>query len=473
MNLLDAFVNYWNAFIWGYVLVFGLLATGVYFTIRTGFVQFTLFKDMIRLLSEPADTQHKGKSISPFKAFTISTASRVGTGNMAGIGIAIALGGAGAIFWMWVVALLGAATGLIESTLAQIYKQEDGAHNFKGGPAYYIRQHLGAHWLSVIFSILVILTFGFVFNAVQSNTISAAFEHAFNFSPLWVGIILSVLTGIIICGGVTRIAHFTQIVVPLLALAYIGLALFTLMSNITEVPAMIMTIFKSAFGVDQAIGGTLGGIILIGVKRGLFSNEAGMGSVPHAAATASVSHPVKQGLIQALGVLVDTLLICSATAFMILLSDQYTHSSLEGIQLLQASLSDQLGNWASIFVAVAVFLFAFSSVIGNYYYGESNIKYLGDKKSWLYGYRALVALVVFGGALAKIQLVWNLADVFMGMMAIINLVAILLLSKLALATLRDYVSQRRANKNPVFDTRRIDGIRGQTYWDKQKHGVKP
>ncbi len=320
-------------------------------------------------------------SVSSFQAFCISTASRVGTGNLAGIAIAISVGGPGAIFWMWLIALIGSASSFVESTLAQIYKQPDGNGAYIGGPAYYMEKALNMKWMGIIFSILITICFGLVFNSVQSNTISLALNEAFGVNRILVGAILTLLTLSIIFGGIHRIAKVSEIIVPIMASAYILVALFVVITNISELPAMFALIFENAFGVKQAVGGGIGGALLIGIKRGLFSNEAGMGSAPNAAATANVSHPVKQGLIQTLGVFTDTIVICSCTAFIILLSDIDLSGGLTGIQLTQNALSSQIGSFGSIFIAICVLLFAFSSIVGNYYYGEANIEFLTKKKN--------------------------------------------------------------------------------------------
>ncbi|MGL4849128.1 MAG: alanine/glycine:cation symporter family protein, partial [Clostridium sp.] len=320
MDTLNSLIVSLNDFIWTYILIALLLALGLYFSIKTNFVQFRFIKEMFRLLSDGFGAKKEKGNISSFQAFCISTASRVGTGNLAGIAIAISVGGPGAIFWMWLIALLGSASSFIESTLAQIYKEKNSDGSFKGGPAYYIEKGLKKRWLGVFFSILITISFGLVFNAVQANTITASFNEAFNLSPVLIASVLSILTLFVIFGGVQRIAKVSEILVPIMAIAYILVALFVIFMNFDKLPSTISLIFQSAFGMKQFAGGTLGGIILIGVKRGLFSNEAGMGSAPNAAATATVSHPVKQGLIQTLGVFTDTIIICSCTAFIILLS---------------------------------------------------------------------------------------------------------------------------------------------------------
>lgn len=452
MGFLNTIVSFMNTMLWSYVLIFMLIGMGLYFTVRSGFVQFKLFGEMFRLLTESVTKSATGKKeegVSPFQAFCISTASRVGTGNLAGVALAIAVGGPGAVFWMWMIALVGAASAFVESTLAQIYKVRD-PQGFRGGPAYYMEQALGQRWMGITFSVLITLCFGLVFNAVQSNTISYAFNEAFGIERLTMGYLITGLTAIVIFGGVKRIARVAEVIVPVMAIAYVLVASFIIIMNITAIPGIIALIVKSAFGFDQAVGGGVGIALMQGIKRGLFSNEAGMGSAPNAAATATTSHPVKQGLIQTLGVFTDTLLICSATAFVILISGVYTDTSLTGIQLTQNALSSLVGPWGAIFIAACILMFAFSSIIGNYYYGESNIEFINSNPIWLLFYRVAVIGMVLFGSTSKIAIVWDLADLFMGLMAFINLIAIALLGKIAFAALKDYIAQKKEGKDPVF-----------------------
>ena len=451
-----------------------LISLGLYFTVRTNFVQFRYFKEMFRLLGDGAKGEKKEGSVSSFQAFCISTASRVGTGNIAGIAMAIVAGGPGSVFWMWLIALIGAASSFVESTLAQIYKVKD-KEGFRGGPAYYIEQGLKNKKMGILFSVLITMCFGFIFNAVQSNTVTAAMNNAFGLNKLLIGVVLSIVTAIVIFGGVHRIAKVSEVIVPIFAVLYILVSLFVVVTNITEIPGIIKTIFESAFGFRQVTVGTFGGMILVGIKRGLFSNEAGMGSAPNAAATADTSHPVKQGLIQTLGVFTDTIVICSCTAFMILLYSDYASAGLEGIELTQAALSSQIGPIGNVFIAVCILLFAFSSIVGNYYYGESNIEFMSDNKTVLNVFRAIVVAMVLFGSMAKVQLVWDLADVFMGLMAIINLTAIALLGKYAFAALKDYSDQKKAGiKDPVFYASNIKGLENVECWsdeDKNKKAI--
>lgn len=449
METLQHIISEVNDVLWTYILIAMLLGCAVYFTWRTRFVQFRNLREMLRLLTEGVPNNREGKrQVSSFQAFAVSIASRVGTGNLAGVATAIAVGGAGAVFWMWIIALLGSVNAFIESTLAQLYKRKD-KDSFIGGPAYYMLYGLGKRWMGILFAILIAITFGFAFNSVQSNTICAAWEHAFGINHTWMGICLTAVTLIIIFGGIHRIATVSSWIVPIMAVGYIILALGIVIYNITEIPAVLTHIFRNAFGWEQAIGGGMGAAVMQGIKRGLFSNEAGMGSAPNVAATATVSHPVKQGFIQALGVFTDTLVICSCTAFIILVSNP-ADASLNGIQLTQAAFTEQVGSLGSIFVAIAILLFAFSSIIGNYYYGEANIRFISRRPIYLWLYRVLVSCMVMCGAVMSLDLAWSLADVTMGLMTICNLIAIVLLSRQALWLLSDYISKKKRDINPTF-----------------------
>ena len=456
MEILNEGIGAINEVLWSYVLIIMLLGCAIWFTLRGKFVQFRMIGEMVRLLGDSTQKAAGGeKHISSFQAFAVSLASRVGTGNLAGVATAVAVGGPGAVFWMWLIALLGSSSAFVESTLAQLYKVK-GKDSFIGGPAYYMERGLGWRWMGVLFAILISITFGFAFNSVQSNTICAAWENSFGIDHQWMGLGITALTLLTIFGGIQRIARVSSIVVPLMALGYIALALGVVLFNITELPDVIRTIVSSAFGWEQALGGTVGAALMQGIKRGLFSNEAGMGSAPNVAATAHVTHPVKQGLIQALGVFSDTLVICTCTAFIILFSGVPLDGSLNGVQLTQAALSSEVGSAGGIFVALAILLFAFSSIIGNYYYGEANIRFITSRPSVLLVYRLLVGGMVLFGALASLDLAWSLADVTMGLMTICNLIAIALLSKQAFLLLQDYVQQKRSGtKSPVFTRDRI------------------
>ena len=464
MNIFNNIVLSLNNFLWSYVLIVLLLTLGIYFSFKSKFVQFRYFKEMIRLLGAPSASDKEKGQVSSFQAFCISTASRVGTGNIAGIAIAITLGGPGSVFWMWLVALIGGASSFVESTLAQIYKVKD-EEGFRGGPAYYIDKGLNNKFLSIAFSILITICFGFVFNAIQSNTVTEAFRAAFGVDKILMGVILAVLTTLVIFGGVHRVAKISEVIVPIFAVGYILVSLFVIAINIDKLPDIFKLIIENAFGLKAIAGGGIGTTIIMGVKRGLFSNEAGMGSAPNAAAAATTSHPVKQGLVQALGVFTDTLVICSCTAFIILCSD-YASANLSGIQLTQFALSSQIGVIGNYFIAICTFLFAFSSIVGNYYYGQSNIEFISTNKTILTAYRVLVVAMVIFGSLTAVDIVWNLGDLFMGFMAIINLYAIARLSKFAFLALKDYTNQKKSGiKEPVFKSSSIDGLSGTECWE--------
>ncbi|WP_392486781.1 alanine/glycine:cation symporter family protein [Haloimpatiens sp. FM7315] len=467
IKMLQSFISFANNILWSYVLIALLIIIGLYFTFKSKFVQFRFIKEMFTLLGEGASkslTSGEKKGVSSFQAFCISTASRVGTGNLAGVAIAIAMGGPGAVFWMWLIALIGAASSFVESTLAQIYKVKD-ENGYRGGPAYYMEKALKKRWMGVLFSILITVCFGLVFNSVQANTISLAFESAFGINKLTVGIALAFVTAIIIFGGVKRIAKVAEVLVPVMAIAYIAVALFILIKNISEVPSMFSLILSHAFDFKGVLGGSIGAAVMMGIKRGLFSNEAGMGSAPNAAATAEVTHPVKQGFIQTLGVFTDTIIICSCTAFIILLSGAHTTPNLTGIELTQRALSSHVGSWGNVFIAVCILLFAYSSIIGNYYYGETNIEFIKTSKAWLFIYRVFVVGMVIFGSLTQVQIVWDMADLFMGLMALINLIAIFQLGNIAFAALKDYVSQKKQGKDPVFTKHSIEGLTDIECWE--------
>lgn len=467
MNAISEFISFSNNILWSYILIFLLISLGLFFTLKTRFVQFRYLKEMFKLLGSSISSETEG--ISSFQAFCISTASRVGTGNLAGVALAISLGGPGSIFWMWLIALIGGASSFIESTLAQVFKVKD-KDGYRGGPAYYMKIGLNKPWMGIIFSILITICFGLVFNSVQSNTVSLAFQEAFGINTKLTGIFLTIITAAVIFGGVKRIAKVSEFIVPIMALAYIFVSLFVVVKNISLVPNIFSLIIKNAFGIKEIAGGTLGAALRMGIKRGLFSNEAGMGSAPNAAATAEVEHPVHQGLIQTLGVFTDTILICSCTAFIILISGAYTDKSLTGIQLTQIALSSEVGSWAKTFIAVCIFMFAYSSILGNYYYGESNIEFISENKLMLTIYRIFVIGMVLLGSLVQIQIVWDMADLFMGLMAILNLIAIILLSKIAFDVLKDYEIQK-SNKTPLnFNPKKINSLKGINlpYWSNKK-----
>ena len=449
-----------NDAVWGYVLIIALVGCGLWFTWRTHFVQFRMIGEMLRVLTDSAvDTveEHvremgpKQRRISSFQAFAVSVATRVGTGNLAGVASAIAIGGPGAVFWMWMIALVGSATAFVESTLAQLFKQKH-KDSYIGGPAYYIQQGLHKRWMAVTFAILITCQFGLSNNSIQANTICGAMQEAFGWSPAWVGFVLAALGLIIVFGGIQRIAMVCGVLVPLMALGYLLLAIVIVVMNIELVPHVFKVIVLDAFGIEQVAGGGIGTTIMYGVKRGLFSNEAGEGSAPNVAATASTTHPVKQGLIQALGVFTDTLLVCSCTAFIILISGLYNVPELNGIALTQSALQSEVGAAGPVFVAIAIFLFAFSSIIGNYYYGEANIRFITPNTTIMTIYRIFSAgVMVIFGAIASFELVWNIVDFFMAFLTACNLIAIVLLGRYAFRLLDDYRSQKRQGiKEPTF-----------------------
>ena len=452
-------ITFTNDILWSYILIIMLLGCAVWFTLRTKFVQFRMLHEMIRLLSESTGkSSGKEYHVSSFQAFSISLASRVGTGNLAGVATAITLGGPGAIFWMWLIALLGSSSAFVESTLAQLYKVREET-GYIGGPAYYMKKGLKKPWMGVLFSILIIFTFAFAFNTVQSNTICAAFEQAFQTDHTLIGSILTILTLVIIFGGIQRIAKVSSVIVPIMALGYILLAFTIVGMNVTHLPDVIRLIISNAFGWEQALGGGIGATLMQGIKRGLFSNEAGMGSAPNVAATADVSHPVKQGLIQTLGVFTDTLIICTCTAFIILFSGVPLNGETNGVQLTQLALIHEIGSGGSIFIAISILFFAFSSIIGNYYYGEANLRYITHNKWVMYLFRLLTGFMVMFGALTSLHFVWGLADLCMALMTICNLIAIAILGKYAFRLLEDYRDQkRRGIKDPVFKKDKMKDI---------------
>lgn len=461
-------VDLLNGLIWGRILIWLLAGAGVYFTLRLGLIQIRHFGHVFSVLRGSRHSDAAG--ISSFQALCTSLAARVGTGNIAGVAVAITLGGPGAIFWMWVIALVGMATGFVEATLAQLFKIRDDNGQFRGGPAYYMERGLGARWMGVLFSIFLIIAFGFVFNSVQANTISGAMQGAFGIDTWITGVAVVLLTGLIIFGGLRSIARFSELAVPFMAVAYLLMALVIIAMNLGELPGVLATIVRSAFGLEEAAAGGLGAAILNGFKRGLFSNEAGMGSAPNAAASATPHppHPASQGYVQMAGVFIDTLLICTASAAIILLSGVPVGEA-QGSMLVQNALAAEMGDWTRYFLAVVILFFAFTSIVANYFYAENCLVFLEhNHPAGLLIFRLLVLAMVMFGSLASLPFVWNLADVSMGLMAITNLVAILLLSGLALKLARDYNEQRQAGRLPTFDASRYPEIRSKIapgIWD--------
>lgn len=462
-------INTLSDLLYTYILIILLLGTGIYFTIRTRFVQFRLFRESIRVVMEPKDGE---EGLSSFQALMVSTASRVGTGNIAGISTAICLGGPGAVFWMWITALLGSASAFIESTLAQIYKKRANDGSCYGGPAYYIQAALKKRWLGAVFAVFLILTYMVGFNMVASFNITDSFR-AYGFfhettTPLVIGGILAVIFCICVFGGSRQISRITGILVPLMGIFYLAVALFIVITHFELIPRMFVDIFTNAFDFRAIFGGFTGSCVLQGIKRGLFSNEAGVGSAPNAAASASVSHPVKQGLVQMLSAFIDTLLICSATAFMLLCSGIAPSDSLKGMPWVQAAAAESLGSFGTTFITIALFLFAFTTLIGNYFYAEMGLRFLCDRhpdRRLLIPFRLFAAIVVFGGALMEFSVAWSTADVIMGLLALINLPVIILLGGPAIHCLQDYISQKKQGQNPVFKAADIHLKNKTDFWN--------
>ena len=461
-----------NDFMYTYPLLILLVGAGVYFTVRTRFVQGRLLGEAFRVLLERAEVKDGKKQVSSFQALMISTASRVGTGNIAGIATAIAAGGPGAVFWMWVMAVIGSASAFIESTLAQVYKVKDGK-DFRGGPSYYMEKALGKRYLGIIFSILLIICFAYGFNGLQSFNMSSSLEYyipgyADSIYPAVIGAVLAAATAFVIFGGVHRIGFITSVIVPVMAGGYLIMGLATMVMNAERIPEVFALIFREAFDGRAIFGGFAGSAVVIGIKRGLFSNEAGMGSAPNASASAAVSHPAKQGLVQVLSVFIDTLLICSATAMMLLLSGVDGKSGvLDGIPFVQQAISANVGTWGIHFITFSIFTFAFSSLVGNYYYAESNIKFIKDDKRLLFVFRVSCLLAVFFGAQADFSVIWNVADITMGGMAVLNILVILVLGGTAVKVLRDYEEQKKKGVEPVFRAEKL-GIRNTECWDDSR-----
>ncbi len=474
--MVDLIVDFLNTVLWNYVLLYGLLAVGVFFTLRLGFIQFRYFGECFTVLLKSRHEDTHG--ISPFQALCTSLASRVGTGNIAGVALALTLGGPGAIFWMWVVALVGMATAYAESALAQLYKVEDEDGQFRGGPAFYIAAGLKSPVFAHVFAISLIFAFGVVFSAVQSNSIADAMYSAFAVPEVVTGIVLVLAAGLVIFGGLRKIAHFAEVVVPIMAFAYVAIALGILAWNFDAVPGVLWSIVAHAFGFEEAVGGVSGGVmaaLLNGVRRGLYSNEAGMGSAPNVAASAvpDPHHPASQGFVQALGVFIDTIVVCTATALIILLSGVYDPTTGEtGINLTQHATKAHLGDFGVYFIAIAILFFAFTSIVANYSYAENAMIYL--EHGWKPGLtilRLLSLAMVFWGTLQTVSTVFNAADAAMGVMAVLNLIAIALLApKVSLIT-KDYLRQLKEGKEPLFDVSEhpelAEGV-DATIWSKER-----
>ncbi len=468
MKVLNDYLTVINDFMYGKFLIVLLIVAGLYFTLRTKAVQIRLFPNSIKCVTEKGS---EGKT-SSFQALMVATASRVGTGNIAGVTTAIVLGGPGAIMWMWIMAIVGSASAFIESTLAQVYKEADG-DEYKGGPAYVIQRALGQRWLGIVFAVILILTFGFGFNGLQSYTLTSAFsiyidDFANSFAPIIIGIILAAFAAVMFFGKSKVISKVSSILVPIMAVLYILVGLIIFFMNIDKVPEAFRTIVDAAFDFKAIFGGFAGSCMVQGIKRGLFSNEAGMGSAPNAAATADVSHPAKQGLVQVLSVFIDTILICTTTAFIAVLAGptgavDANGELINGIPFVQMALDSQFGQFGIHFITLCIVLFASTSIIGNYYYVKLNIKFISESKTFMAVMNILLILMVFVGANVDLAFAWNLADVLMGFMATINIITIFILGNKAIKVLKNYEEQRKAGKDPVFKAADV-GITDTDFW---------
>lgn len=462
-------INSLSELLYSHILIILLLGAGIFFTIKTKFVQIRMFIESLRVVAQPGSDKN---GLSSFQALMVSTASRVGTGNIAGISTAICLGGSGAVFWMWLTAILGSASAFIESTLAQIYKHKAKDGSSYGGPAYYIQAALKKRWIGVLFAVVLILTYMGGFNLVASFNIADSFRVYSFFNPEWtpliVGAILAVVFALAVFGGSKKISQITEVLVPVMGIFYLAVSLFIILKHYQLVPVMFTSIFNNAFDVQAIFGGFAGSCVMHGIKRGLFSNEAGVGSAPNAAASAAVSHPVKQGLVQMLSVFIDTILICSATAFMLLCSGVEPTSKLAGMPWVQAAASSSLGGFGTIFITIALCLFAFTTLIGNFYYAEMGLKFLCGRKppkAVINTFRIIASAIVLAGATMEFSIVWNTADVLMGLMALINLPVILILCKPAIQAMNDYTKQKKAGKDPVFKVADIQLKDKTDFWN--------
>ncbi|MBE6911348.1 MAG: alanine:cation symporter family protein [Ruminococcaceae bacterium] len=461
-------VNGINDALYSYILIILLVVGGLYFSFRTKFVQFRLLREQFRVIKDkPKDKD----GVSSFQALMVSTASRVGTGNIIGVATAICIGGFGSVFWMWVIAIVGAASAFIESTLSQIYKKR-GSDGCFGGPAYYIEVALKSRVLAIVFSVFLVLTYGFGFNMLASYNLQSTFSgysfYDVNLTPWIIGLILAIVVGYCLIGGGKRIINVTTLLVPVMGIAYIAVAVLIIALNITEVPAIFGRIFSEAFDVKAIFGGFSGSCVIYGIKRGLFSNEAGVGSAPNASASAEVTHPVKQGLVQILSVFIDTILVCTATAFMCMCSGIEPYAKLEGAEYVQRSMAATLGEFGPIFITVAMILFAFTTLLGNLYYVDKALIHILGKipgKRFMNTYYVLASLVIFLGAGLDSELLWGIADVTMGGMTLINMPVIIILSKYAIRALENYLSQRKNGREPVFFAQDIGLPHKTDYWN--------
>ena len=466
--MLNDIVSAVNDALYGYILIILLVAGGIYFTIRTKFAPFRLFREQLRAVMDKP-TENGG--VSSFQALMVSTASRVGTGNVVGVSTALCLGGFGSVFWMWIIAIIGSASAFVESTLAQIYKKK-GADGSYGGPAYYIETGLKCKPLAVIFSILLIITYGGGFNMLASYNLQSTFS-SYNFynetsSPWIIGLITAAVVCYCLIGGGSRIIKTTSFLVPFMGVAYILIALLIIVMNITSLPAVFAEIFSGAFDFEAIFGGFSGSCVMYGIKRGLFSNEAGVGSAPNASASAEVSHPAKQGLVQVLSVFIDTLLVCSATAFLCMCSGVEPSEEISGAAYVQLSLRETLGAFGPVFITTAMILFAFTTLLGNLFYVDKCLIFIMGKepsKTFMHVYHVIASLVILLGSGLSADFLWNVADVAMGGMTLINMPVILILGKYALRALSDYEKQRKEGKEPVFHAKNIDLPHKVDYWN--------
>ncbi|QCX52529.1 sodium:alanine symporter family protein [Elizabethkingia sp. JS20170427COW] len=487
---MDALITSLSKLVWSYALI-GLCAfSGIYFSIRTGFLQFRYIRTMLRLLFTGEKSE---KGISPFQAFSLAISGRVGTGNIVGVATAISMGGPGAIFWMWVIAILGAASAFVESTLGQVYKQEQNGE-YRGGPAYYIEKGLGIKWYAILFAIVTVMSCGLLLPGIQSNSIAASIKNAFGISTFdvggfpisYAGILVVILLGFIIIGGVKRLGKVSEIVVPFMAGAYILMAIIIISLNIKEIPSIVQLIVSSAFDLNSTFAGILGSTIAWGVKRGIYSNEAGQGTAPHAAAASEVKHPVEQGLVQAFSIYIDTLFVCTATAFMILFTQKYNVinettqkvivENIPGVDytgFTQAAVSYHFPSFGNEFVAFALFFFAFTTIIAYYYYAETNIAYLLKKKNnnikpYIWILRIVFLLATYYGTVKEAQIAWAIGDIGVGLMAWVNVIAILLLGNTAIKVWKDYESKKKSGiQNPSFHAEDI-GLENADFWKNKK-----
>lgn len=462
-----------NDFLSGKLLIVLIVGLGGYFTVRSRFVQFRHFLHMFGAFRD--SVQKSAGQISSFQALMLSLAGRVGAGNIAGVGLAVTLGGPGAVFWMWVTALVGMSTSFFECSLGQLYKRCDANGQFRGGPSYYIQYGLKQPWLGKVMALLLLVTFGFAFNGLQSHAVTHSRNNAFGFSTTYSGITIAILLGLVFMGGIKRIAAVSDLLVPVKTLAYIGVTVYVIVLQFDHVPGMLMTIFKSAFGLDQAFAGLVGSAIVMGVKRGVFANEAGLGSAPNVAAVAKVDHPAAQGVVQAFSVFLDTFVICTCTALLILLSGFYTASfEGDGLVLTQNALAAVVGDWGRTFISVALALFVFTSILYNYYLGENNLRFLlGDKRAAVIVYRGLVLLLILWGAVQNLGTVFAFADITMTLLAFVNLIALALLFNVGMRLLRDYDQQRKAGiKTPVFDSSQFKDLDLDLHaWPNREHAA--